>query len=101
MHLSDPPPPIASGWPVWAALAGVVFLVAVMLGVDLVVLQRTGHRTAAMIGDAQRSVELVDDLREQAHRLAASRGSPNDLLAVTRRIRDDAAAYDALANFRD
>jgi signal transduction histidine kinase len=81
------------------ALGGALLLVIATIGVDLVVARRTAHRTSQMIGDAQRSVELVDDLREQSHRLLDPEHAGVDLSVTAQRIRDDAAAYDPLARF--
>jgi len=100
MTAPQTPPPIPRAWPVLMALGGVLLLVAAMLGVDLVVARRTAHRTAQMIGDAQRSVELVDDLREQSHRLLDPEHAGVDISVTARRIREDAAAYDPLAAYR-
>jgi signal transduction histidine kinase len=99
MSPPDSPPPIQRVWPVLLALGGVVLLVAAMLVVDLLVANGTLRRTARIVNDSQRSVELVDDLREQSHRLVDPTISPADLRATLEQIRKDATAYDPLANF--
>ena len=73
----------ACAWPkVLGALAAVAALVVVMLGVDLVVAQRVGRRTAEIVENSQRSIELVDDLRAQAHRLVVPDRTPEEMSCV-------------------
>ena len=91
------PPPLPRAWPILLALGGVVLLAISMLGVDLVVARRTGHKTAELVGNSQRGVELVDDLREQSHRLVDPALTAQELIQVSRRVSDDARAYDPLA----
>jgi signal transduction histidine kinase len=50
------------------------------------------------VGDFQRSIELVDDLRAQADRLVHPSVTPTQILSITQRIAADARAYDPLAN---
>jgi signal transduction histidine kinase len=88
--------PVSRAWPVLAAFAGVVMLVAATIAVDLVVAQRTAQRTRDMVGNALRSIELVDDMSEQADRLSHHVPDERDALA---RIARDAVAYDPLANY--
>jgi signal transduction histidine kinase len=83
--------------PVLVALGLVALLLAATIAVDLVAARRVAHRTAEIVENSQRSVELVDDLREQSHRLVDPNSSEGDLAEVTRRIREDAAAFDPLA----
>jgi signal transduction histidine kinase len=98
---ADTPPPVTRAWPLLLALGGVVLLLTAMLGVDLVVARRVAHKTAEIVGNSQRSVELVDDLREQSHRLLDPEHAGVDLATTAERIREDAQAYDPLANFHD
>jgi signal transduction histidine kinase len=91
-------PPIPRAWPVLAALAAVAALVAAFLLVDLVVASRVGRRTEEIVEGSQRSVELVDDLRAQAHRLAHSGNTPDETRRILSYIAADARDYDPLAN---
>jgi signal transduction histidine kinase len=84
-------------WPILAALGVVVLLVLGTIGVDLVVARRVARKTAEIVENSQRSIELVDDLRAQVHSLADLSGNSNEVIAVTRRIGADARAYDPLA----
>jgi signal transduction histidine kinase len=84
-------------WPVFAGLALVALLLLAMLGTDLVVARGVAARTAEIVENAQRSVELVDDLRAQAHRLVAHGLAEEDVAATWERIAVDSAAYDRLA----
>jgi signal transduction histidine kinase len=95
----ETPPPTPSSWPILLGLLASLLLVAATIAVDLYVSRRTAHRTEQMIGDAQRSVELVDDLREQSHRLLDPEHSDVPFSVTLQRIRDDAAAYDPLAHY--
>jgi signal transduction histidine kinase len=97
MTVQNEPPPIPRAWPVLLALAGVGLLVAASLMVDLVVSRRVARRTAEMVGNSQRSVELVDDLREQSHRLVDPTSTAEELREVSRKIEEDASLYDPLA----
>jgi signal transduction histidine kinase len=91
-------PPIPRAWPVLAALAAVAALVTAFLLVDLVVARRVARRTAEIVEGSQRSVELVDDLRAQAHRLAVMGNSPDDVGRILAVIAADARDYDPIAN---
>ncbi|HEY7954915.1 MAG TPA: ATP-binding protein [Polyangia bacterium] len=94
---AEAPPPIPSAWPVLAGLGGVILLVVALLGVDLVVARRTARRTAEIVENAQRSIEIVDDLRAQAQHLAAPGLTHGALVDLTQRIAADARAYDPTA----
>jgi signal transduction histidine kinase len=58
-------------------------------------------RTADIVENTQRSVELVDDLRAQAHHLADNAADPAAMRAIPPRIAADARAYDPLASSPD
>ena len=88
---------VPSVWPVFAGLALVALLLLAMLGTDLVVARGVAARTAEIVENAQRSIELVDDLRAQAHRLVAHGLAPEDVGVTWERIAVDSAAYDRLA----
>ncbi len=91
--------PVLRAWPVLVALAAVALLVAAMLGVDIIVAQRVGRRTAEIVENSQRSVELVDDLRAQAHRLVVPGRTPEEVRVILAHIESDARDYDPIANF--
>jgi len=62
---------VPRSWPVLVALGLVTLLLLAMIGADLIVAGNVAERTAEIVDDEQRSIELVDDLREQAARLAS------------------------------
>jgi signal transduction histidine kinase len=94
------PPAVPRAWPILAALGMVALLVVGTVGVDLVVARRVAHRTGEIVENSQRSVELVDDLRAQSHRLLDRALSPVERRLVTRRIAEDGRAFDPLATSR-
>jgi signal transduction histidine kinase len=91
------PSSVPSAWPVFAALALVALLLLAMLGTDLVVARGVAGRTAEIVENAQRSIELADDLRAQTHRLGAPGLSAEDVAEIGERIAVDSSAYDRLA----
>lgn len=99
-ELGVPPSPqlkaVPRSWPVLVALGLVTLLLLAMIGADLIVAGNVAERTAEIVDDEQQSIELVDDLREQAARLASPTLKPEELLHVVRRIEADAKAYDPL-----
>ena len=95
---TEPPVAVPRTFPVLVALAVVAVLLANTVAVDIIASRRVAHRTAEIVENAQRSVELVDDLREQSHRLVDASRSPEEIAEATRRIREDAGLYDPLAN---
>jgi signal transduction histidine kinase len=97
MKPSGVPSTATSTWPVFAGLALVVLLLLAMLGTDVVVARGVAARTAEIVENAQRSIELVDDLRAQAHRLGAARLAADETADIGERIAVDSAAYDRLA----
>ncbi len=95
----DPKGP-SRAWPVLVALGLVALLLVGMIGVDVLVSERVAQRTAEIVENSQRSIELVDDLRAQAHRLADDAADPARVREIVERIAEDARAYDPLANDR-
>jgi len=87
---------VPRSWPVLVALGLVTLLLLAMIGADLIVAGNVAERTAEIVDDEQRSIELVDDLREQAARLASPSLQQAELLQVIRRVEEDARAYDPL-----
>jgi signal transduction histidine kinase len=89
----------SKAWPVLAALGLVVLLLIGMIGVDVLESASVTQRTGEIVENSQRSIELVDDLRAQAHRMADFAGDADRIRGITERIAADAKAYDPLANF--
>jgi hypothetical protein len=67
-----------------------------MVLADLGVARRVASRTSEMIDDEQRSIELVDAMREQAERMASLGLREDELVAAAQQIALDAQAYDPL-----
>ncbi|HEY6176210.1 MAG TPA: hypothetical protein VIX73_17265, partial [Kofleriaceae bacterium] len=88
---------VVSAWPVLLALAAVVALSLASIGLDLAIGHQTAVRTSELVDDSMRSVALADDLRYQAHRLAANRLDRTQLVAIATLIAADAREYDPIA----
>jgi signal transduction histidine kinase len=88
---------VASAWPVLLALAAVVGLSLASIAVDLAIGHQTAVRTSELVDDSLRSVALADDLRYQAHRLAANRLDRTQLVAIAAQVAADAREYDPIA----
>jgi signal transduction histidine kinase len=86
-------------WPALVALAIVVLLSLVMLGVDLVVDRATADTTDQLVNNSMRSIALADDLRYQAHRLATANLVADQIDSIVEQIDADARAYAPLATF--
>jgi signal transduction histidine kinase len=97
MTLGMTPRRVPATWPVFAGLALVTLLLLAMLGTDLVVARSVAARTSEIVENAQRSIELVDDLRAQVHRLGAPGLGPEDAHRIAERIAVDSAVFDRLA----
>jgi len=89
---------VPSGWPVLIALGVVAALGVVNVVIDIAVEDRTAEHTSTLVGNALESVALADDMRAQAHQLAAPT-SPDQLAAATNQLSLDIATYDPLATF--
>jgi signal transduction histidine kinase len=87
-------------WPVLVALGAIALLLLGMVFADLLVARGVASQTAEIVENAERSIELVDDLRAQAHRLTVPAPAVADVLDASARIADDALAYDPLATSR-
>ncbi len=87
----------ASAWPALVALAVVIVLPLVELAFDLISGQQTTGRISAMVDNSLQSVEIADDLRYQAARLAAARDDAGRIASVTVQIDADLHAYEPLA----
>ncbi|HUJ59255.1 MAG TPA: HAMP domain-containing sensor histidine kinase [Kofleriaceae bacterium] len=86
-----------SAWPALVALAVVVLLAVAMLGVDLLIENKTSDRTTELIDNSLRSVALADDLRYQAYRLSRPGLDGDQIASIRLQIAADARAYDPLA----
>ena len=91
------PGAVAPAWRVLLALAAMVGLAVVSIGLDLMIGHQTAERTAQLVDDSLRSVALADDLRYQAHRLSASPLDHTQLRSIAEQINVDARAYDPIA----
>lgn len=89
---------VPRSWPVLLALGLITLLLLTMMGADLFVAGNVAERTAEIVDDEQRSIELVDDLRQQAVRLASPSLRESELLGVLERIASDARDYDPLTD---
>src|SRR4051812_45741356 len=89
---------VARGWPVQVALGLVVAAVACMVGVDLMIARRVADRTAQIIGDTQRSVELLEDLHAETFRLMRGHLSVPALAQVKDRLTGLAQEYEPVAS---
>ncbi|HJX54409.1 MAG TPA: HAMP domain-containing sensor histidine kinase [Polyangia bacterium] len=99
MSSKDPKTTVLSNWPVLVALALVTLLVAGMLGLDLYFSEREASKTTDIIENAQRSITLLNNIRDHAKRLAAT-NSEDAIGELTRAIDEDARAYDPLATYQ-
>jgi hypothetical protein len=90
---------VPSAWPALLALAVVVLLSIGMLGTDLLVEYRTADETTKLVDNALRSVALADDLRSQAHLLAANPVGREVPRAVLAQIARDTTRYEPLATY--
>jgi signal transduction histidine kinase len=88
---------VAPAWLVLVALAAVVGLSLANIGLDLVIGHQTADRTAQLVDDSLRSIELADDLRYQAHRLSAAALDRAQLISIAEQIGADAREYDPIA----
>lgn len=94
------PHALPSRWPVFVAIALVTTLVLGMLGVDLVFARRVADQTDDIIGNSQRSIVLLQDLRTSVTRLLGpdlrDREMETLIEAVSRDVRDyvSLAAYE-------
>jgi signal transduction histidine kinase len=91
------PATVVPTWPILVALGAIALLLLGMVFADLLVARGVASQTADIVGNAERSIELVDDLRAQAHRLTLPTPPARDVVDASSRIAADAAAYDPLA----
>jgi len=85
---------VHSTWPVFVALGLIALLLLAMLGADVLVARGAASHTSEIVGNSQRSIELVDDLRAQTDRLAHGELPGAETAAALGRIEADVRAYD-------
>jgi signal transduction histidine kinase len=90
---------IVRAWPVQLALALIVTLLAGTIFVDLAIARRVASRTADLVENTQRSVELLEDLHGETFRFARMRVTGEAVEDINRRIDGIAALYDPIANY--
>jgi signal transduction histidine kinase len=87
-----------SSWPVILGLGAVTLLIVGMIGLDVLFSQRQAATTANIVENVQRSMLLLNEMRDTARRMAET-SDPADLARWRATIADLAAAYDPLATF--
>src|SRR4051812_18221867 len=98
MNGSDPHA-LPSRWPVFVAIALVTTLVLGMLGVDLVFARRVGDQTDDIIGNSQRSIVLLQDLRTSVTRLLGPDLRDREMETLVEAISRDVRDYVSLAAY--
>jgi signal transduction histidine kinase len=91
--------PISPTWPVWVALAAFAGLIVVLLAIDLRVARDTARRIDDVVENAARSIDLVDDLRDEVRLLSDPTITPEEANAARRRLAHYSFEYDALAGY--
>lgn len=85
---------VPSTWPVFVALGLIALLLLAMLAADVLVARGAASHTTDIVGNSQRSIELVDDLRAQTDRLAHGELDAADSAVALAGIEADVKAYD-------
>jgi signal transduction histidine kinase len=85
-------------WPVLAAFGIVAFLLLMMVVADLMVARRVAERTAEMVDDEQRSIELVDEIRDEAERMASLALNEAELVAAVQHVALHTQSYEPLTS---
>ncbi|MEO6954839.1 MAG: HAMP domain-containing sensor histidine kinase [Polyangia bacterium] len=88
-------------WPVQLALLLVVGLVAAMVGADLVIERRVADRTEQMVGNTQRSVELLEDIHNELYRLSREELTEPELTEIKSNLVKLADEYKGIADAPD
>src|SRR5260370_15111907 len=84
---------VPRSWPLLVALGLVTLLLLTMVAADLFVAGSLAERTAEIVDDEQRSIDFVDDPRQQASRLASPSLTWAELLQVLQRIAADIRSH--------
>jgi signal transduction histidine kinase len=90
---------LLSRWPVLVALGLVTLLIIGMLGLDLVFEQQEARRTTDIVENSQRSITLLNNIRDHAEHLAATNSEP-EIEQLARAVDEDAREYDPLATYQ-
>jgi signal transduction histidine kinase len=99
MSTENPKTQVLSSWPVAVALGLVTLLIVGMLGLDVFFSQQEARRTDDIVENSQRSITLLNNIRDHAKRLAAT-NSEQEIDQLTRAIDEDARDYDPLATYQ-
>jgi signal transduction histidine kinase len=94
----DPKTLTLSSWPVLVALGLVTLLIVGMLGLDVFFSQQESRISTDIIENSQRSITLLNNIRDHAKRLAAT-DSGLEIAQLTRAVDEDARDYDPLATY--
>jgi signal transduction histidine kinase len=94
----DPKTVLLSAWPVLVALGLVTLLVAGMLGLDVFFSQMEARRTTDIVENSQRSIALLNNIRDHAKRLAAT-NNKHEGDQLTSAMEEDAHDYAPLATY--
>jgi signal transduction histidine kinase len=87
-----------SSWPVLVALGLVTLLVIGMLGLDLYFSDKESRRTTDIVENSQRSIALLNNIRDHAKRLAAT-NVQREIDQLTNAMDADARDYAPLATY--
>ena len=98
MSSEDPHTARLSSWPVLVALGLVTLLIVGMLGLDVFFSQQESRISTDIIENSQRSITLLNNIRDHAKRLAAT-NSGLEIAQLTRAVDEDARDYDPLATY--
>ncbi len=90
---------LLSTWPVLVALGLVTLLIIGMLALDVFFSQQEARRTADIVENSQRSITLLNNIRDHAKRLAATSGE-HEIDQLARAIDEDARDYEPLATYQ-
>ena len=99
MSSEDPKTLTLSSWPALVALGLVTLLIVGMLGLDVFFSQQETRISTDIVENSQRSITLLNNIRDHAKRLAAVNSGP-EIAQLTRAMDEDARDYDPLATFQ-
>jgi hypothetical protein len=88
-----------SSWPVLVALGLVTLLIVGMLGLDVFFSQQESRISTDIIENSQRSITLLNNIRDHAKRLAVT-SRVDEIIQLTKAIGEDARDYDPLATYQ-
>ena len=99
MSSENPKTLTLSSWPVLVALGLVTLLIVGMLGLDVFFSQQESRISTDIIENSQRSITLLNNIRDHAKRLAVT-SSVDEIIQLTKAIDEDARDYDPLATYQ-